>query len=216
MRKFSVIFLIMVFGLVFTQDVYPDGFGIKGGVNFARLANLEEDEFDYGTKTGLIFGAFYRFDLGDRFAIQPEICFSMKGAKAEGEESAYGIPYSYDIRVKLNYLEIPVLLKYKFHTQGKLKPSLFAGPYVGFNTSAKMFTRVEVIGIKETEEEDVADEVRNTDFGLIVGASLDYDIGHSIIIIEVRYSMGLTRIPEDPDASDAKNSVFTLMLGYAF
>jgi hypothetical protein len=190
-------------------------------VNFARVSNLEEeDEFDFGTKTGLIIGCFYRFDLGASFSIQPEAYFSMKGTKAAGEESAFGVLYSYDFRLKLNYLEIPILLKYKFPANGKLKPSLFAGPYLGFNNSAKAFARVESesMGIEETEEEDISDDVKNTEFGITVGASLDYDIGHSSIIIDVRYSFGLTGILDDPypDAPVSKNGVFSLMLGFAF
>ena len=219
MKRFSVIFLVIVFSLGFTQDVYPGVFGIKGGVNFARVSNLEEEEYlDFGTKHGLIIGCFYRFDLGASFSIQPEAYFSMKGTKAAGEDSAFGVPYSYDFRIKLNYLEFPILLKYKFPASGKLKPSLFAGPYLGFNSSAKTYARVESMGVVETEEEDVSEDVKNAEFGITVGASLDYDIGHSIIIIDVRYSFGLTRIQDDPDPGtpDAKNSVFSLMLGFAF
>jgi hypothetical protein len=135
MKRFSVIFLVIVFGLGFTQDVYSGVFGIKGGVNFARMSNLElveEDMFDFGSKHGLIIGCFYRFDLGASFSNQPEAYFSMKGTKATGERSAYGVPYSYDFGFKLNYMEIPILMKYKFPANGKLKSSLFAGPYLGF------------------------------------------------------------------------------------
>ena len=142
----------------------------------------------------------------------------MKGTKAAGEFSANGVPESYNVGFKLNYLEFPILMKYKFLANGKLKPSLFAGPYLGFNSSAKFFVKVE-----KTGEEDVSENVKNTEFGITVGISLDYDVGHSSIIIDVRYSLGLTGIYEDPispfpdpDTPDSKNDVFSLMLGFAF
>jgi hypothetical protein len=231
MKRFSVIFMVIVFSLGFTRDVYPGVFGIKGGVNFARVSNLKAEnlfhlDLDFGTKHGLIIGCFYRFDLGASFSIQPEVYFSMKGTKATGEFSAHGVPRSYDVRLKLNYLEFPILMKYKFPANGKLKPSLFAGPYLGFNSSAKFFVRGESMGIEKTGEEDISHDVKNTEFGITVGASLDYDIGHSSIIIDVRYSFGLTGIYDDPipvsvsvpdpDTPVSKNGVFSLMLGFAF
>jgi hypothetical protein len=220
MKKLSVICLVLVFGFVFSQNVYPDGYGIKAGVNFADLSNsqnpiLEMFGIRFGTKIGIIAGAFYRIDLTDSFAIQPELYYSQKGTKASGEGSLYGAPYSYDFSFRLDYIEIPILMKYRIPTRGKFTPSIFAGPYVAFKASAKAVLTVESGGVKQTQEVDI-EKVKTMDFGLAVGANLDFDIGHSSIIFDIRYSVGLLKISEYENDPEMKNSAFTLMLGYAF
>ena len=232
MKRFSVMILVMVLGLVFTWDLHPKRFGIKSGANFANVYNVE-DSLDYKTRTGFIVGAFYRFDLNNHLAIQPEAYFSMKGTKV-GSVETYNylggtVTEIYDYTFKLNYLEIPVLLKYKIQTRGKLKPSLFLGPCMAFKVSARLTGSYKyeenyaylgesgyVSYAADIDEE--LDEVKTTDFGLIIGAGLDIEMGSSSLVIEARYNWGLTGLSKFADASDpgAKNAAFTLMMGIAF
>ncbi len=236
MKKLSVICLVIVFGFVFSQNVYPNGYGIKGGTNFANVYNVE-DFYDFETKTGFIVGGFYRFDLKGNLAIQPEVYFSMKGAKASGVDTysysgeyySYTETETYDYSMELNYLEIPVLLKYQIPTRGKFKPALFLGPYVAFKMGAKLTgtykyeSTYEYDGevYNEDYEENIDEElslIERTDFGIVVGASLDIEVGSGSLIIDARYNLGLTGLSKFDEESDPgmKNSAFTLMLGYAF
>lgn len=232
MKRFSVMALVIVFGLVLTQDLHPKRFGIKSGANFANVYNVE-DALDYETKIGFIVGGFYRFDLNNHLAIQPEAYFSMKGTNGGGTETYdyFGgtITETYDYTFKLNYLEIPVLLKYKIPTSGKLKPSLFLGPCVAFKLSARLIGSYKYeetyvypgdsgyYSYEENFDEEV-DAVERTDFGLVIGAGLDIEMGSGSLLIEARYNLGLSGLSKFADASDpgAKNAVFTLMLGIAF
>jgi hypothetical protein len=136
----------------------------------------------------------------------------MKGTKASGSGVIYGYGYSYDLSIEINYLEVPVLMKYKILPEGDYTPSLFAGPYVAFQMSAKGSATVEVDGVSQTEEMDM-EEVKSIDLGITFGGSLGIKVGSGRIILDIRYSFGLTKIADD---TDAKNSAFTLMLGYAF
>jgi hypothetical protein len=232
MKRFSVMVLVMVLGLVLTQDLHPKRFGIKSGANFANVYNVE-DSLDYKTRTGFIIGGFYRFDLNNHLAIQPEAYYSMKGTKVGSVETyeylGGTVTEAYDYNLKLNYLEIPVLLKYKIPTRGKLKPNLFLGPCMAFKLSARL------TGSYKYEEnyaypgesgyvsytgniDEELDEVKTTDFGLIIGAGVDIEMGSSSLVIEARYNWGLTGLSKFADASDpgAKNAAFTLMMGIAF
>ena len=232
MKRLSVMVLVMVLGLVFTQDLHPKGFGIKSGANFANVYNVE-DSLDYKTKTGFIVGGFYRFDLNNHLAIQPEAYFSMKGSRAVGEDtySYYDstVTTAYDYTLKLNYLEIPVLLKYKIPSGGKVKPNLFIGPSVAFKLSARLtgsykyqetYASSDYSGYYSyaTSIDEEVDAVERTDFGLVFGAGLDIEMGSSSLVIEARYNLGLTGLSKFADASDpgAKNAAFTLMMGIAF
>lgn len=134
--------------------------------------------------------------------------YSQKGIKASGTIDGITISGK-DV---LGYIEIPVLLKFKIPTQGNFSPSLFADPYAAFLMSAK--EKVEIDGM--SEEEDIKDNFNTADYGLCFGGSLDFDIGYSQLIIDIRYSLGLKKVPLDVEEPDNKHSVFSLMLGYAF
>lgn len=220
MRKFIFVVMIIFVTTLFSQGMYAGGFGIKGGLNFAKISNLQDEELDwlgieFGAKTGAMFGMFYRFDVGKSFAIQPEVYYSRKGTQASGQIVYLGIPITYDVAIKIDYLEIPVLFKYKIRSKGKFLPALFAGPYIAFKTLGEGSATIKALGLEESEDLEL-EGLKSTDFGLTFGGSLGYDIGHSSIIIDIRYSLGLSKLSTYEDDPDMKNSAFSILLGYAF
>src|SRR5215217_4216560 len=93
------------------QQIHP---GVKGGVNISQL------NFDNNTssdsKTGLHIGALVHIHTSSKsWAIQPELLYSMEGAKRIGNSS---------IKFNLSYLNIPVLLQYMFDNGFRIE----AGP----------------------------------------------------------------------------------------
>jgi len=84
--------------------------GAKAGVNFASLSGDDVEDLDARTSFHLGLMAEARFS--DKFAIQPEILYSSQGAKVD------------DMTLKLDYLTIPVMLKYYVTNE----ISLEAGP----------------------------------------------------------------------------------------
>ncbi|GAH00873.1 unnamed protein product, partial [marine sediment metagenome] len=119
------------------------------------------------------------------------------------------------IWIKLDYLEIPVLAKIIVPTPGGVKPCLFAGPVLALKLSGKM--KAEYAG--ESVEEDIEDEdMKSTDFGLVIGAGLDFGLGVSgmgKLTVDIRYSLGLSTISTF-EGDDVKNGVFSLMVGFSF
>ena len=61
---------------------------------------------------------------------------------------------------------------------------------IAFRLNAK--AKVSAMG--ETEEEDLTDEIKSTDFGLVIGAG----VGFGKFGIEGRYNVGLSNIAVDP------------------
>jgi len=189
--------------------------GLKIGMNSADLHGKdikdveEESGMEFKSKWGLCFGGFVRFNISKMFAIQPEFLYTMKGTKME--ETFFG--ETMKLKMNLSYLEIPVLVKFMIPTSGGIKPSLFAGPALAIKLSAK--TKVEYAG--ETEEEDI-EEMKDTDFGLIIGAGVDFELGflgQGKLTVDLRYNLGLTTI-SDVEDTDFKNGVVSLIVGYSF
>jgi hypothetical protein len=174
-----------------------NSFGIKAGGTLANMA-LTDAKNKIGFSGG-IFGEF-RFN---NFAVQPELLFSIQGAKVDVED------YS-DVEGKfnLNYLNIPVMAKF-YVTEGF---SLEAGPQLGVLLSAKAKAKVEGVegGL------DMKDVVNDIDFSLNFGAS--YQVPRVPLGFYTRYSLGLTNIGKDVDPDDdaGKNRVFQLGLFVRF
>ncbi|HAD82629.1 MAG: hypothetical protein A2509_01110 [Candidatus Edwardsbacteria bacterium RIFOXYD12_FULL_50_11] len=197
MRKTTIVLLALITALVFGLPQYCSAqglsLGIKGGVNMAKFTGA-----DAGTnsmKTGLVGGAYATIDL--MFVnIQPEVLFSQKGATYE----ILGL----SIDQNLNYVEIPVLIKFPL---GKIVvPSIYAGPSFGMLMSA------------DVEGVDVKDAVMSSDLGLVFGVDVKTPIK---LTVDARYNLGLMTTAKEFEFlgvtynPDVKNSTISLMVGYA-
>ena len=206
-RVMTSLFVLLVIAVSLASAQKISG-GIKVGMNLANFYDVG-DEFDGGDlkpKMGFCGGAFIAFGVGRVVVIQPELLYSQKGAKFDVEFMDWKITYMF------NYLEIPIFIKTVFPVQGKVKPNLFLGPYFGFTITDPQ-GRVEIDGT--IEETDLTD-VENTDFGVVFGSGVDFELGKGKIVFDVRYDLGLATLDKADDDDDVKNSVFSFLIGYAF
>lgn len=166
--------------------------GVKGGLNVANLTG--DDVFNNSTDVGGIVGAFGRYGLSDIFSLQLEALYTMKGAQfsvgdIETEQS-------------IDYIEIPLLLRAAWANESKFEPALYVGPALGILLSNKITDGAEI---------DLKDGSKSTDFGVVVGADVEYEIGKGAALLDVRYERGFVSWSDD---LDEKNSVFSFMVGY--
>jgi hypothetical protein len=118
--------------------------GAKVGASMSRYA-YSEDFSDYDSKftPGLTGGIMLEIPFGGRFALQPELLFAQKGSVLKANEINFlatnsptpwvdGFVFNEYIRgyadftEKLSYVEVPLLLKYKFRGS-KVSSYLAAG-----------------------------------------------------------------------------------------
>ena len=110
------------------RQFHPD---FKIGLAATTLRGSSDS--DFSTKTGFAGGLGLGFDLGlTGWAFQPEVLYIVKGASARTTLDDIPIEATFD----LTYLEVPVLLLYRFDTGGKVHPKLFAGPSLAFKLDA--------------------------------------------------------------------------------
>ena len=177
--------------------------GIKGGMTVANM-NADPSDSELGdSRNGLALGGYVGIPLrATPITIQPEALFTMKGDSQE----AGGVSSS----MKLDYIEVPVLAKASFMPMAPAKPSLFLGPSVAYNLSAK--TAIEGTGLLDGEA-DVKDQMKSFDFGLVIGGGLDIPLagGARSLGIDVRYTHGLTNTIDGDTGAEAKNSVISIM-----
>lgn len=209
---FSAIFLAT--GFVNAQEIK---FGAKVGLN---ISNFSGEVTDAKSLIGGQIGGFTEIAISDKFAIMPELIFSMQGAKTNYFESDVNYSYSEASKTKLNYLNIPVLAKYNVNE----KFSILAGPQFGILISAKEdFDVSETIsGVTDSYSEsvDVKDLYKTLSLSLNIGAS--YSITEKIFV-DARYNLGLSSIAKDftdefgdSYSADIKNNVIQFSVGYKF
>lgn len=153
------------------------------GFNYASVT-------DDGAKSMMTFavGANFEYGVSDNFGMTAGLIYSMQGAKVKGS----------DIKMKLNYLNVPVLANYYISKGFALK----AGIQPGLLLAAKVET--------DGYSVDVKDECTGVDFSIPVG--LSYEINN--VVIDARYNIGLNGWGDFDDSG--KNSVFMFTVGYKF
>lgn len=197
---------VCTFGLVSAQDM---NFGVKAGAN---LSNLSGDVEDTKSLFGAHIGAFVEFKFTDNMAFQPELLYSMQGAKSESSYTETGVTVNEESTLKLGYINIPLMFKY-YATEALY---IEAGPQVGFLMSAKedWSTSATFGGETESEsgEDDVKDAFKSIDFGFNLGAG--YNITENLSL-GLRYNLGLSNIADSDDVK-IKNGVFQFAVAYKF
>jgi hypothetical protein len=196
--------LLVVVGLIGSSSLQAQstiGKGIKAGLNLASFNGTGADAIKATTKTGFCVGGFLQFGLSKEAFLQPEVLYVSKGADGSiaGESGT----------VSVDYLEIPVLIKYKVNPQEKTSFNLFAGPALAFKMSAKISGG--------GYSQDVSSDVNSTDFSLVFGAGADFGLDNGSITIDARYDLGLSNAPKSSaPVTDVKNGGIMLMVGYMF
>ncbi|HKP32636.1 MAG TPA: porin family protein, partial [Chitinophagaceae bacterium] len=164
--------------------------GIKAGVNISNLKVENSSSMD--SKLGFYLGALAHLHFAEHWAVQPELVYSGQGAK----QTISGVEY----KIKLGYLNIPVLFQYMTGTGFRFE----TGPQLGFMMSAK--TKV------DDDQTDVKDAFNTLDLAWAFGASYVTDGGFGV---DARYNLGLMDI-NDGGGSAIKNRVWQLGLFYQF
>ncbi len=147
--------------------------GIKGGLNLYTIANDNSNSNEI--RPAFNAGILGHIHLASQWALQPEVVFSAQGANYTVGEL--------DAKLKLNYINIPVLIQYMFDNGFRLE----AGPQLGVLISAKS-------SINDINT-DVKSTFKTVEFGLGAGAS--YVSPKSGIGVDIRFNLGLSNINEN-------------------
>jgi len=183
-KLFCIVSAFVLFvSIVSAQETH---FGLKAGVNIAS-ANVSPGS-DYDSKAGLHVGGLAHIHLSKNFALQPEVVYSMQGGKVD------------DTKLKLNYINIPLLVQYMTDNGFRLQ----TGPQLGLLLSAK----TEVGDV----EVDRKDNFTSTDFSWAFGAGYLFPEGFGL---DARYNLGISDV-WDGSSTKIKNSVFQFGVFYQF
>jgi hypothetical protein len=58
------------------------------------------------------------------------------------------------------------------------------------------------------------ENLKDTDYGLVFGGGVDFELGPGELTVDARYTLGLAKIYDS--GIDVNNRVISVMLGYSF
>jgi hypothetical protein len=198
----SAVLVLAVFLPAVTFDL-----GVKAGASYSNVRWSD----DGGSEKALIkptFGAYLTFNLAGNIAIQPEIWFL-----PTGEYWTWTVDSDNWKEVwVVNYLHIPVLLKARFATKGRLIPYAFAGPALGILLSAK---DKHYLNGQFDSEVDVKEWQKSIDFGADLGLGAEMMMSTLKLSLELRYYLGLLNASAD-ELHTLKNNSLVIAIGVGF
>ncbi|MEO5945829.1 MAG: porin family protein [Chitinophagaceae bacterium] len=168
-------------------------FGLKAGANFYTIGGDDAEGEDINSKFGLHVGGLVNIPVSAKFKVQPEVVFSIQGAKEDN-----GGPGN----LNLNYVNIPIMAQV-YATEGLY---FELGPQIGFLLKAD--SKDETTGVSVS----VKDQLKSTDFGVGLGAGYTMASGFGF---NARYNLGLSNIVEAA-GSELKNRGFQLGVSFLF
>jgi len=181
--------------------------GFKAGISFASYAGSDKTSSS-SSKVGFHGGLVANLGLNDRFSLQPELLYSMKGVADQltlGTTTITG-------HQTLHYVDLPVLLKATF---GRL--FVEAGPQVGV-----------LVGATQTIESSASTAGTSTankstfndvDFGYALGLGVQTATG---LMAGLRYNGGFANVVRGQTYGgrtvqpNVHNSAFQLYIGFLF
>lgn len=187
MKFYLITIITILFMAVGTVSAQNTNIGTKIGLNSYTINNGNNSDFD--SRIGIHAGLLGHIHLNDDFALQPEIVYSMQGAKSGNSE------------LKLDYINIPVLVQYMFDNGFRLQ----AGPQLGFLINAK--------AENNNSSSDLKDQFKSLDAGLSFGVG--YVHPPTGFGIDARYNFGINDISESSNV-ESTNRGFQIGIFYLF
>jgi hypothetical protein len=193
--------------------------GLKIGIAVSNLNGNLQSLGDLQSRSQMTFGGTLRIDVGGIFTIQPELNYVPKGADvlAAITDSLNNQIGEVKASYKLNYLEFPVLAKFRFPSPGGFAPNIYIAPAAAINLVRKFEADEGAAGLPEgSMDADLNDVVEAFDFGGSVGGGFDMPTGGGVLTLDARYNMGFKEIFTTQGATDDKNRTLSVTLGYTF
>ena len=175
--------------------------GLRVGLNASHVNSdsplLDGSSMKSGLNIGIAAGTqlTYRAPL----FIESGLYYSQKGGKSDSGSGKF----TYD----LNYLEVPVIIKYKHFVGNQTSIQPYAGGYLAVATDGQ----IKNYGTRTAFSSYDDGYFNRFDGGLKIGCG----VGYNMLYLDASYDIGLANIGQD-NFDDTHNGCFTINLGVNF
>ena len=175
--------------------------GLRVGLNASHV-NSDSPLLDGSSvKSGLNIGIAAGTQLSYRapLFIESGLYYSQKGGKSDSGSGKF----TYD----LNYLEVPLIIKYKHFVGYQTSIQPYAGGYLAVATDGQ----IKNYGTRTAFSSYDDGYINRFDGGLKIGCG----VGYNMLYLDASYDIGLANIGQD-NFDDTHNGCFTINLGVNF
>jgi hypothetical protein len=170
-------------------------FGVQAGENIVGMVDdvkYGDVNYKYKPTFGFTYGVEGGWNFNDYLGLQAEFNIAQMGEKlnVEGNET-------YEERVKLNYIQVPVMFKI-IGGDYMSRFSAMVGPQFGFLTSATMQRNDQ--GKYDGEPMDATNDFSKTDVGVVLTGGGDVTIHKNIYLnVHARFYYGFKEVNTKPN-----------------
>jgi hypothetical protein len=155
--------------------------GVQAGLAIASLSSEKLND----SKLSFQIGGFAQLQISPSLGLRCGMNYANKGAIFIGN--------GYNDKWTIRYLEVPFLANYRLLSNNRFIVSALAGPFVAIRLSG-INTRIDKTTSESIEEEPLFG-IQALDYGLILGAELQYAITGSLsLFLGLNYELGLANI----------------------
>ena len=178
-----------------------DYFLLRFGGTLSTQSGIES-----GLKPGLVAGIGYEYQLSNKWWLQSNLDYIQKGA----DVGVVGNVTQFSNRFE--YWEASIYLQNKYFVTENINWSFFGGPNIGITSVAK--SRYFRIAQPEIVIYVVGDPngASQTDFGLNVGADINFRTDYGYLSLYSSFHFGLTKAGNDLFANELSNRVISFGL----
>ncbi|MCB0586545.1 MAG: PorT family protein [Phaeodactylibacter sp.] len=219
--KWMALLAFAVFTLTAQAQV---SIGLRGGYQMANINTtdgLNALTPDFKAIDGFSIGAVVEVPLGYGFHFQPELAYTRKGFSVQ-ESTALElfnlpIPVGVEAISRFDYLEAPLLMKYKFG-DGRVNAYVAAGPTFGYALDGQLITRANAlldIKLLDTDIDLNAINYERFEVGAALGGGVSFYTPFGQLFVDARYNHGFTQVYDIPVVDEkAKNKSFGINVGF--
>ncbi|HEX5131452.1 MAG TPA: porin family protein [Candidatus Krumholzibacteria bacterium] len=204
-----VVAALVVAGLASPVRAGNNVYGFRGGVNISTLKG--EDPVDLDSVNRPVAGVVGVFGLTPWLGFQIEALWSGKGAEGTLPFSYFGGTLATG-SMTLDYLEIPLLLRFTPAANGRWRPFLYGGPGFAANLSADAEASVDGTPISPKILAGLEQIIADGDLLLMGGAGIGAVVSGRLFELDVRYSAGLVNIDESRRSFSPHNRTVSVSL----
>ncbi|MCB5224599.1 MAG: porin family protein [Candidatus Cloacimonadaceae bacterium] len=194
MKKTLIIIALTVLSLslAFADVTY----GLRGGLNLTNRSSSSEYSAKVDNRAGFHGGLVLQYGTDMNFMVQPEILYTQKG---------YKYTLLSDHTVGMDYVEVPVLLKYNIHVAKGLQLQPTVAPYVGYAVIAKDKSK--------NTDLDLMDRINKIDYGVDLGVDVQL---LNQVLVGARYKIGLADYDSSSSSVKYNHNGLIFSLGFLF
>jgi hypothetical protein len=179
------------------RSLPPVSFGIKAGISLSQHSGIEERDAEYEVSSEMRkaagAGLFLYLPITRRFGLQQEVMYVQKGSRQDITVDILDIPTVLHVTYDMDYIEIPVFLKFAWIKRQKTVVYSLAGWALSFKVNDHYMLSGEIDdgteSVPVTADSDMS-EVEMFDYSFVYGMGVEFSLMRIPLLVEYRFAIG--------------------------